>query len=197
MTEPNTQPPRPAGPEREEILAELLVLRFRRGDSRAFREIVERWEKRLFYYLRRLCGQEQESWDLLQQTWLKALRGLGGLREPRKLNAWLYTLARRSAADRIAALAAENSRRADEAVLDEIADDSPGPEEFADAALVHWGLDKLELPQREILTLFFLEDFSLAEVAEILELPLGTVKSRLHRARSALREVLSREGGLR
>jgi RNA polymerase sigma factor (sigma-70 family) len=163
----------------------------------AFREIVSLWERRLFFYLRRLAGDEQEAWDLLQQTWLKALRGLGSIREPRRLNAWLYTLARRTAADRIRELAADRQRHADEAVLDEIADDSPDPEEFENAALVHWGLDRLELTQREILTLFFLEDFSLAEVGEILGLPPGTVKSRLHRAKTALREIIQREGGER
>ena len=166
----------------------MLLLRHRRGDRTAFREIVALWERRLFYYLRRLAGDEQEAWDLLQQTWLKALRGIGSVREPRRLSAWLYTLARRAAADRIAELAADRQRYIDEAVLDGIADENPCPDEFESAALVHWALDKLELAQREILTLFFLEDFSLAEVGEILGLPPGTVKSRLHRASEIIRK---------
>ena len=62
---------------------------------------------------------------------------------------------------------------------------------------MHYGLGKLPLEQREILTLFFLEEFSLSEIAGILRLPEGTVKSRLHRARLALRTVLTREGGVR
>ena len=183
--------------DKQGIYSELLVLRCRRGDMAAFREIVALWERRLFFYLRRLTGDEQEAWDLLQQTWLKALRGIGSIREPRRLSAWLYTLARRAAADRIRELAADRQRHSDEAELDSIADENPGPEEFDNADLVHRALDKLELAQREIVTLFVLEDFSLVEVGEILSLPPGTVKSRLHRAKAALREILRREGGSR
>jgi RNA polymerase sigma-70 factor, ECF subfamily len=189
--------PAESAPDRQGIYSELLVLRCRRGDMAAFREIVALWERRLFFYLRRLTGDEQEAWDMLQQTWLKALRGIDSIREPRRLNAWLYTLARRAAADRIRELAADRQRHADDTELEAIADESPGPEEFENAALVHWGLDKLELAQRDILTLFFLEDFSLAEVGEILSLPPGTVKSRLHRAKAALRDKIQREGGER
>ncbi len=89
----------------------------------------------------------------------------------------------------------ENSHRAEEIELDNIAEDSSAAEEFENAALVHYGLGQLSLAEREILTLFFLENFSLAEIAEILDRPLGTVKCRLHRAKAALRETLKREGG--
>jgi len=183
--------------EINEVQIELLLLRLRRGDRQAFREIVTLWERRLFYFLRRLSGDESQAWDLLQQTWLKALRGIGSVREPRRLNAWLYTVARRAAADRIRELAADRLRHSDETELDGLTDDSTGFEQLENAALVHYGLDKLPLAQREVLTLFFLEDFSLAEVAEILQLPIDTVKSRLHRAKAALREIIQREGGAR
>ncbi len=194
-TNPESYPAEMAS-DRQGIYSELLILRCRRGDMEAFREIVALWERRLFFYLRRLAGDEQEAWDLLQQTWLKALRGIGSIREPRRLSAWLYTLARRAAADRIRELAADRQHRADQSELEALADESPGPEEFENAALVHRALDRLELAQREILTLFFLEDFSLADIGDILGLPPGTVKSRLHRARAALREILIREGGV-
>lgn len=153
------------------------------------------WERRLFYYLRRLTDDEQQAWDVLQRTWLRVIRGIEGLRDPGRFKSWLYTVARRAAADNLRELRAENSRRAEEAELDNLQDDSPGPEEFENAALVHYGLGRLPLAEREILTLFFLEDFSLAEIAEITDRPPGTVKCRLHRAKKALRKVLEREGG--
>lgn len=170
------------------------MLRCRRGDSQAFRELVGIFERRLLYYLRRLTDDEQEAWDLLQQTWLKVLRGIRSIRDPRRFKSWLYTVARHTAADRIRALATDKSRRK-EADLDEIADESSDPEHFENVALVHFALGKLPIDQREILALFFLEEFSHAEIADILKLPEGTVKSRLHRARNALRSVLIREGG--
>lgn len=155
------------------------------------------WERRLFYYLRRLADDEQEAWDILQQTWLKVIKGIPSIREPKLFKAWLYSIARRTAADRIRELITENNHRREEPGLEELADQNNGPEDFENASLVHYGLGKLPLEQREILTLFFLEEFSLSEIAGILRLPEGTVKSRLHRARAALRTVLEREGGAR
>lgn len=182
--------------DKNEIYGELLVLRCRRGDAQAFRELVGTFERRLFYYLRRLTDDEEEAWDLIQQTWLKVLRGIHSLRDPRRFKSWLYSIARRTAADRIRSLAVDRARQ-DESNLEEIPDENPGPEDFENAGLVHYGLGKLPLEQREILTLFFLEEFSLAEISDILKLPVGTVKSRLHRARNSLRTVLAREGGHR
>ncbi len=62
--------------EKNEIYCELLVLRCRRGDGAAYRELAKMWERRLFYYLRRLTNDEQQAWDVLQQTWLRVLRGI-------------------------------------------------------------------------------------------------------------------------
>jgi len=72
----------PPGDESEAILNELLVLRCRRGDPDAWRELVRLWEKRLLYYIRRLLNDERDAWDALQQTWLDAFRNLKMLRNP-------------------------------------------------------------------------------------------------------------------
>jgi RNA polymerase sigma factor (sigma-70 family) len=170
------------------------VLRCRRGDSQAFRELVEIFERRLLYYLRRLSNDEQEAWDILQQVWIKVIRNIRSIQDPRKFKSWLYTVAHRTAADRFHVLAKEQARR-EEFDPDEIADENSDWEHLENAGLVHYGLGKLPIDQREILTFFFLEEFSIAEIAEILKLPDGTVKSRLHRARNALLSVLTREGG--
>ena len=62
----------------EIILDELLVLKCRRGDAIAWKQLVERYERRLFYFIRRLVDNERDSWDVLQMTWLGALKGLRG-----------------------------------------------------------------------------------------------------------------------
>jgi len=182
--------------DKNEIYLELLVLRCRRGDSQAFRELVESFERRLLYYLRRLSNDEHEAWDIFQQVWLKVIRNMHSIQDPRKFKSWLYTVAHRTAADRVGALVKEKNRR-EESDLDEIADENSDWEHFENADLVHYGLCKLPIDQQEILAFFFLEEFSVAEIADILKLPDGTVKSRLHRARNALRSVLIREGGHR
>lgn len=180
--------------DKNEIYCELLLLRSRRGDSRAFRELVEIFERRLLYYLRRLANNEQEAWDILQQVWIKVIRNIRSIKNPRKFKSWLYTVAHHTAADRISTLAKEQARR-EEFDLDEMADENSDFKPFENASLVHYGLSKLSVDQREILTLFYLEEFSIADIAGILKLPDGTVKSRLGRARNALRSILIREGG--
>ena len=66
--------------ERQEPHLELLVLRCQRGRKEALAELVQTWEKRLFYYIRRLVDDEQEAWQVLQETWVKVLEGIGKLR---------------------------------------------------------------------------------------------------------------------
>jgi RNA polymerase sigma-70 factor (ECF subfamily) len=79
----------------------LLVVRWQRGDRSAFEGIVQRWERSLFYYLRRLSPSEADAWELLQETWLKVFRSLGSLRDPRALPAFLYRTARNAAISRL------------------------------------------------------------------------------------------------
>ena len=181
--------------ESERILDALLVLRCRRGDTAAWRELIGRWERRLFYYVRRLVGGQRDAWDVLQQTWLAAYQSLPGLREPRALRAWLYRIAHRQAVSHLRRRGAAPDAAAAgiEAASDVPDDGSAGPTFPAEAAeQVHAALSKLSLPHREVLTLHFLEDVSVDEIAAVLEVPAGTVKSRLFHAKRALRAAIER-----
>jgi RNA polymerase sigma-70 factor, ECF subfamily len=182
--------------ESEQIFGELLVLRCRRGDASAWRELIGLWERRLFYYVRRLVGGERDAWDVLQQTWLAAYRALPSLQEPRALRAWLYRIAHRQAVSHLRHLGALPDAGA-EAIEDagEVPDDAEDPSFSAETAgRVHAGLSALSLAHREVLTLHFLEDASVGEIAAVLEVPEGTVKSRLFHAKRALRAALERGG---
>ena len=178
------------------ILDELLVLKCRRGDVGAWRELVERYQPRLFYFIRRLVDQERDAWDVLQQTWMAAMQGMGRLKEPRALRTWLYRIARNEAALRLRR-AGREADYVDPEELREVAgpveedQDDPWPAEAA--GKLHECLAKLSLPHREVLTLHFLEDLSVEEVATITGVPPGTVKSRLYYAKRALRSAI--EGG--
>ena len=175
----------------ETILGELLVLRCRRGDASAWRELIGRWERRLFYYVRRLVGGERDAWDVLQQTWLAAYRAMPSLQEPRALRAWLYRIAHRQAVSQLRRTGAMPDATAEplDASSDvPEADDDTFPAEAAEQ--VHLGLSALALAHREVLTLHFLEGMSVGEIAAVLEVPAGTVKSRLFHAKRALRAAL-------
>ena len=174
--------------DRQLLESALLVVRYQRGDASAFEGIVQLWESSLFYYLRRLAPTEADAWELLQETWLKLFRSLATLRDPQSLPAFLYKTARNTALSRLRKrnLLEPNCNEAE--VHDEASSDSISAFDHADE--VHHALDQLPLLQREALTLYFLEDLSLDEMAATLDVPLGTVKSRLHYAKLAIRKIL-------
>ncbi len=175
--------------DKQTILQELLVLRCKRGDSRAFDELFRLWEERLFYYIRRLVANEADAWDVLQQTWIKVFKGIKTLDAPDRLPIWLYQVARYTALSHWRGHYRHQSRLEEIRDLTEIAA-AHDVDRFDDVEQVHLGLSRISLAHREVLTLHFLEDFSLDQMAEILEIPPGTAKSRLFYAKRALRAVL-------
>lgn len=176
----------PHDPDRSERLAHLC-LRCQGGERAAWEELVVEFERPLLYYLRRLGASEADGLQILQDTWIEVLGSLASLSDPLRLAPWLYTVTRRVAFRSL-------RRPAPEPVGDALPDapDPHAPFEAAldDAAAVHWGLARLPDLQREALTLFFLRDLSLADMADVLDVPVGTVKSRLHHARRALADIL-------
>ena len=180
-------------PDKRILESAILVTQCQRGDRQAFTGIVQMWERPLFYYLRRLAPSEADTWDLLQETWLRVFRALASLRDPRTLPAFLYMTARNAAITRW------RLRSMDE--QPEFIERSGGGGEhpsandcafiaFDDAEQVHHALDQLPLPQREALTLYFLEDLSIDDIAQVLSVRAGTVKSRLHYGKQAIRKFL-------
>ena len=144
------------------------------------------WERALFYYLRRLAPSEADTWDLLQETWIKIFRALPTLRDPRALPAFLYTTARNTAVSRLRLRSSEESN----GQVRELASSDYAFVAFEDAEQVHHALDQLPLPQREAVTLYFLEDLSIDEIAGVLGVAVGTVKSRLHYAKQNIRKII-------
>jgi RNA polymerase sigma-70 factor (ECF subfamily) len=177
-----------------EIYDELLVMRCRKRDLAAWDELVRRWNDRLLYYLRRLIDHEQDALNALQEVWLQAFRAIVTLRHGDRFAPWLYAIARHSAMNHFRRSYARREEPAGETIAKEVDDVSDEQLRFENAELVHFGLGKLALAEREVLTLYFLEDLTTNEIAVLLEIPVGTVKSRLFKARSDLRRVLEREG---
>jgi RNA polymerase sigma-70 factor (ECF subfamily) len=178
--------------DKDAVARELLALRCRRGDRAALEELIRTWERRLLYFVRRLVRDEADAWDVLQKTWVRVLNGIGSLSDPRSLVPWLYRVARNTALSHVRSREPPHESLAD--YPDACAGDpAGGPPEFEDAEQVHRGLLALSLPHREVLTLFFLEDLSVEEVAAVLGVPPGTVKSRLHYAKRALRKAIEGE----
>jgi RNA polymerase sigma-70 factor, ECF subfamily len=172
----------------EQIDEQVLVLRCQAGDEQAFARLFERYNAPLKYYLRRLLSSPELADDALQTVWLKVLRGVKGLRKLDAFRAWLYRVARNEAFQHL--------RRGQRWV--EVEQSIPIPEApdeeiifgADEAERVHAALEEVSPSHRDVLVLRFLEDLSYEEIASVVGVELGTVRSRIHYAKHALRRVM-------
>ena len=165
---------------------EQLAQNAQRGSHQSLQDLIERHHAPLFGFLYRLSGGDRMlAEDLVQEAFLHALRGISSYRYPRPFKPWLYAIALNCYRDRY-------KRREFRQIMETIDDPQVeyavtdlGPsledhqEKQADLEELFIALQQLSLPQRETLLLRYSQGLSLAEIAEILEIPLGTVKSRI------------------
>ena len=175
------------------IRSQLLVLRYRRGDNEALTELVTLWERPLFYYIRRFVKTEEDAWDVLQETWIRVIRAIGKLKNLESLPIWLYRIARNATYNYIRNNHKMKSLSDEKMNLTTMANGDDQGFSAADAEAIHWGLQQLPVAQMEVLTLYFLEDFSLKEIRSITSVSIGTVKSRLYYAKKALQNIMKKE----
>ena len=181
-----------------------LVRKAAAGDSDAFEQLVLSYEKPIYNLCLRMCGNADDAMDLTQETFLKAWRSLGSFRADAAFSTWLYRLCsnlcidhlRREQKRKILPLHVEDSD-GDERPLD-VPDPTAGPEERLsaqeDRQQVAVALQSLEPEYREALTLRVLHDLSYADIAAVLQVRGGTVKSRIARAREKMREAMQKLG---
>lgn len=185
--------------DEKKIIEQVLA-----GDNNAFGALVEAYQDRVYNLALRMCGNADDAFDLSQEAFVRAWRGLSGFQQEAAFSSWLYRLTANVCLDWLRAKKRRPTvslTKADddgeEAQL-EIADPGKSPEELLEAAEDRAALVKAmnELPvdYRQILTMRAINDMSYTEIAEALALPEGTVKSRLSRARLALRNILVKNG---
>jgi RNA polymerase sigma-70 factor (ECF subfamily) len=168
---------------------EWLALRCQSGDPGAFEDLIAVMERPLLYYAMSLTGSQDSALDVLQEVWIKTFRGIRKLKDPGALRPWLYSMVHGIAVDRIR----KNSRRevAEQFQCEEFVEAEEPSFANEDAEAIHQALSEIGLLHREVLVLYFLEDLSIADIAEVVGCSEGTVKSRMHYAKRAMREVLS------
>ncbi len=184
-----------------------LVRRFREGDRAAYSEIVRRYQDRVFTLCLRWMGDREIAAEVAQDVFLALYRSLPGFRGDSQLSTWVFRVVINHCKNRrlyrrrrqeVRHEPLEGSPDDDQPVR-QIASDDPGtdaPLRAAQAgALLQQGLDQLEEEPRKIIVLRDIQDLSYEEIADLLDLPRGTVKSRLHRARAELAHILSRKMG--
>jgi RNA polymerase sigma-70 factor (ECF subfamily) len=183
-----------SGPSQEAVAMDRLqeqvwVLGAQKGDEKAFEGLVTRYERQLLYYLTHFTNDPWQSADALQDVWVTVFRGLKRLRAPEAFRVWLYQVAH----NRVMTLLRRRSfeTEAKEALQDEQnVSASMNEPEFVDAELVHQALAQIAPLHREVLVLRFLRDLSLEEIAQVMGVSVGTVKSRLHYAKQVIKRQL-------
>ena len=175
---------------------QLPVPQAKAGEPEAWDALFRRYQLPLYVYVFELVHNEQTSLDLVQETFIAAVRHIGSLRDNNKLGSWLFGIAHQKCIQRW------RKQDREEVLLDEIsvsADEfEGGPDDLLirreqEAEFMNL-LNQLPLPQRSVLLLYFVEDFSLEEIAGITGTNPGTVKSRMHYAKRALRKLLGEPG---
>jgi len=189
---------------------EELVRRFGSGDRSAFSELVRRYQSRVYSLCFRWLRDPAKAEEVAQDVFIALYKSLADFRGESKLSTWIFRVATNHCKNR---LVYGNRRREDrhesidapvggdeDGPVKQYAIDAPGPDASINRAeaskLLQAALDALDEDQREIVLLRDVDDLSYEEIAELLQLPKGTVKSRLHRARAELARRLSRKVGL-
>jgi RNA polymerase sigma factor (sigma-70 family) len=180
--------------ERTEVADELLVKRCVDGNDRhSFRLLYRRHQERVRQMLYQLCDPLSLD-DLVQEVFLRAWKGLPKFRQSSQFSTWLYRITWNVASDHRQILSRDRSRLHTIAQSIPTQHDDPDPIQLDYQDLVRKGLDALSEEHRSVLILHDLEELPQKEVAEILDIPSGTVKSRLFYARAAMRKFLEASG---
>ena len=181
-----------------------LVERLKRREEAAFNAFVLRYQDRVFRIVLRMLGDRAEAEDLAQEVFISIFKAIESFRGDSQLSTWVYRVATNHCRNRLKYLSRRRRQLTDDFDEENASDaqgagspDRPGtPDRLLEArqteALLEEGLARLDDEQRELIVLREVEHLSYEEIMAITGLPEGTVKSRLHRARTALREHLER-----
>ncbi len=174
----------PSGPEDGDLVTMALG-----GNPDAFATLVERYDRAVYHLAYRTLHDVEEARDVAQESFFKAFRSLRTFKPGSKFSTWIFAIAYHACCDRL-----NRRKRYSNEELPERADASAGPEHQAiagdDARRLRAAIDALPEKYRTVITLYHLQGKQYEEIARVLELPMGTVKTHLFRAKEHLRKLL-------
>lgn len=188
----------------KELTDQEVVLRARQGKEAAFRELIGRYERPVFSLIYRLVRDREKAEDLSQETFIKVLNAIDRYDPSYKFSSWIFKIAHNTALDHLRkkepeTLSLDGSPHATTAAEAEassvsVASDTPSPEEYTAhqelKGVLEQAIATLRPEYRTAIVLCHMEGRAYEEIAEIMEVPLGTVKTYIHRARHELRQTL-------
>ena len=168
----------------DQVFDELLVLQYKAGDTKALTLLIKRWHKRITLYAFRNTRNMEASKDITQDVWIVAMQGLKRLKSNTKIGSWLLSITHNKSMDWL------RQKEKDRQV--EPVEHEPVGAHSQDERLqqMRLALKQLNTDHHNILSLFYLEGFTILEIMQILKLSKGTVKSRLFYARESLKKEL-------
>jgi len=194
----------PRAKERLSVSAEerSLIERCKRGDLGAFNDLVRRYEKQVYNFAYRLTNNYDDANDVAQEAFLRAFNAIGSFRGDASFSTWLFRITTNVFLDDRKKARAHPQTSLDEymeldesSVARQVEDTAPGPQALTEEAertkILGDAITSLPDYQRAMVVLYHTQQKSYEEIAEMMDLPIGTVKSRLNRARLALKEKLS------
>lgn len=185
-----------------DLQEEKWVADARRGDTAAFESLLRRYEKRVLALTGRMCRNPEDAQEAAQEAFLAAWQGLPSFRGDASFSTWLYRLASNACVD-LLRREGRHSGAAGPSLNDEesdlhLPDDAPGPQEQAERRelreQIETALQALTPEHRQVLVLREMHQLSYDEIAQVLKLDVGTVKSRINRGRKQLRNFLLKSG---
>lgn len=172
-----------------------------KGDQNAYADIVNLYQHKLYQVCFRMLGNKQEAEDIAQEAFIRAYINLHSYDQNRKFSTWLYRIGTNLCIDRIRKkkpdfyLDAEVAGTEGLDMYSQIASNEKLPEEAVEQMelqdRIQYEISRLSDKYRSVIVLKYIEELSLQEISEILDMPLGTVKTRIHRGREALRKQLT------
>ena len=168
----------------QQIYTELLVIRCQQGQKEAFELIVELWQKPLLSFALRYLDHEIDASDAVQETWVAVIKGLNKLQNPSLFVSWLFRILTNKCIDRI------RQKQQEPRPLEEASDKSEPAKVSIEMEKLSKAVERLSDEHQTLIMLRFGQGLQIGQIAAMLNIAEGTVKSRLHRALARLREML-------
>ena len=180
-------------PGREDPRTRALVMAVQDGEEAALKLLFSLWNPRFLAHAARLSGERDAAVDIVQEAWLSMIPSLARLNDPGRFRAWAYRIVTNKSADWVRQRVRERKMMTDLSAEIELgAATAPDLEALSEAQRRRQLVAALPFGQRALLMLYYVEGFTVAEIAETLSIKTGTVKSRLHFARQSLRHQFER-----
>ncbi|KGX84170.1 RNA polymerase sigma factor SigW [Pontibacillus litoralis] len=183
-----------------DLFIKKKIKKVKKGDQSAFEEIVTFYQGKVYQICFRMLGNAHEAEDIAQEAFVRAYTNIHSFDENRKFSTWLYRIATNLSIDRIRKkkpdyfLDAEVKGTEGLTMYSQISADQALPEEEVESlelqSYIHKQILSLPAKYRSVIVLRYIDELSLQEISEVLDIPIGTVKTRIHRGREALRKKL-------